>query len=84
MPEYFLTTWLSHVALTREGCLHLWALVNVAAATMQTRVFDEEEESEPTLLCPPRVTVQTRGLISEGTSLEPFAPTMRVARGMQS
>lgn len=83
MPEYFPTAWLSHVVLTREGRLHLWALLNAAAVTVQTRVFDEEEKSEPTLLCPPRVTVQTRGLISEGTSLEPFAPAMRVARGMR-
>lgn len=84
-PEYFPTAWLSHIAFTREGRLHLWALVNGAAVTMQTRVFDEEEESEPTLLlCSPHVTVQTCGLISEeGTSLEAFAPAMRIAREMQ-
>ena len=81
-PEYFPT---SHIAFTREGRLHLWALVNGAAVTMQTRVFDEEEESEPTLLlCSPHVIVQTCGLISEeGTSLEAFAPAMRIAREMQ-
>lgn len=84
MPEYFPTAWLSHVAFTCEGRLHLWALVNGAAVTVQTRVFDEEKESEPTLLlCPSHVTVQTRGRISEGTSLEAFAPAMRVAREMQ-